>query len=183
MTAKRMTRTYEGRMPAQPMIEQGALWIPVEHHIEGVFENVDGVTTITYEQAEGALAEETLALAQQYRTLSEQADRKPHPEDFFAMQAVTTLPSDLGEPVERSGWQLYSAGEAFYASYNQFEQGQYRMLYYRLTPKTPDGSLNEARGRFERAIVTHGHKRIELKEINTRMGRNANELKRHMLQS
>ncbi|MHB0774805.1 hypothetical protein [Halomonas sp. WWR20] len=184
MTATRMTRTYAGRVPAKPMIEGGALWVPVEHHIEGVFENAEAVTTVTFEQAQGELAEEALALAQQYRTLRERLDtQEPHPRHHFEMQAITVLPSGIGDPVERGGWQLYTPGEELYASRSQLEQGRYRVLYYRLTPKVPGTLLHEALEQFELAIVTHGRMRIELKEINTRMGRNANELKRRMLQA
>lgn len=178
MTAQRITRTYEGRVPARPMIEQGVLWVPVAHHIDGVFENRATFTTVTFEQAEGALAEETLALSDEYRTLSRQVERRPHPGDHFELHPLQALPSWLGDPVERAGWQVYTPGETLYASH--VAQGTQHVTWYRLTPKAADATSRDALEQFERAIVEHGRTHIRLKQINAQLNANANTLQQQL---
>ncbi|WP_043527394.1 hypothetical protein [Litchfieldella xinjiangensis] len=180
MSDTRVTYTYEGRVPAKPRIEQGELWIPVAHHIEGVFENRDNVTTITYERAEGELADETLKLAEEYRALHAQTEHTPHPEVAFSLETLPTLPQGLDAPIERAGWQIYRTEDTLYASHSSPAEGQAQVAYYRLHPKDDDASLSEALERFERAIVEHGRKRIRLKQVNTQMQRNAETLRSHM---
>lgn len=178
MTAQRITRTYEGRVPAQPMVEDGVLWVPVAHHIDGVFENRDTFTTVTFAQAEGALAEETLALIDEYRTLSRRVESKPHPGEHFELHPTQALPSWLGEPVERAGWQVYTPGETLYASH--VAQGTQQVTWYRLSPKVAGTTSRNALEQFERAIVEHGRTHIKLKQIIAQMNANANTLKQQL---
>lgn len=181
MTSARMTRTYEGRVPAKPLIEKGVLWIPVQHHIEGVFENREGVTTVTFAQAEGELAEATLALANEFRDLREQIASPPHPGDYFSLQLISALPATLSDPVERAGWQFYTVDddEAFYASQPPSPNNP-QIAYYRLTAKDNNTNLRAAMDIFERAIVDQGHARIKLKQLDARMRENTTLLRRQM---
>ncbi|MEC9483475.1 MAG: hypothetical protein UMU75_09180 [Halomonas sp.] len=175
-----LTRTYEGRVPARPMIERGALWIPVAHHVEGVFENrQDTCTTVTFIHATGPLAEETLALAETYKSLRQQTQQAPCPQDYFVMHAIAALPSPLNEPFERAGWQFYRDGPTgeLYASQ---PPEQSRIAFFRLAPKDDSATLQTALDAFERAIVNQGHKRIRLKEVDAAMRKNADLLKRHL---
>lgn len=180
MTLQRMTRTYEGRVPAKPLIEQGILWIPVVHHVADVFENKDTHTTVTFAQAEGQLADETLALADEYRVLRQQIEHPPHPAKHFEMHAVPTLPSWVGDPVERAGWQVYTPGDEFYASHSDVSQGHPRIFYYRLTARQAGVAPHDALAQFEAAVVAHGRTRIKLKQVNAQMRTNANTLKARM---
>jgi hypothetical protein len=181
MTSTRMTRTYEGRVPAKPLIENGVLWIPVQHHIEGVFENRAGVTTVTFAQATGTLADDTLALANEFRSLREQIDTPPHPGDYFAMKPISALPSTLNEPVERAGWQFYTANDekVFYASQPP-SQDNPQIAYYCLSSPSEDTPLPVAMDAFERAIVEQGHSRIKLKQLDARMRENTMTLRLQM---
>lgn len=180
MSEKQLTRAYQGRIPAKAMIENGVLWVPIAHHIDGVFENRETCTTITFERAEGELAEETLSLADEYRTLREQAERQPHPGEYFTLKEISTLPQGIGEPVERAGWQVYTPGDAIYASHSDDTQGQPHILYYRLEPRDAEIPAREALERFERSIVEHGRLRIRLKQVNEQMRQNANTLRASM---
>ncbi|QJQ96764.1 MULTISPECIES: hypothetical protein [Halomonadaceae] len=175
MSASLMTRTYEGRMPAKPLIEQSTLWLPVEHHIEGVFENREAQTTVTYAMAQGALAEETLALAEEYQRLHRQAKCCPDPSQYFVMQEMPSLPSEIGTPVERAGWQLYAWGDEMYASRPLTQSAH--VAYYQFLPKRPAHSCAEALGHFEAEIVAHGRVRIRLQQTNEQMRTNARVLR------
>ena len=173
---KQMTRTYEGRVPAKAVVENGALWVPIEHHIEGVFENRETYTTITFAQAEGTLAESTLALAEEYRELQQQADQAPDPSEFFSLQEITSPPSTVDSPIERGEWQFYWHDNELMASRIP-SASEPRPAFYRLSAQFDETTLQETLDRFERAVVNHGHMRIRLKEINSKIRNNISAIK------
>jgi hypothetical protein len=177
---KQMTRTYEGRVPAKAIIEKGALWVPIEHHIEGVFENSEAYTTITFTQAEGDLAESTLSLAEAYRDLLKQIDHPPKPSDFFILQEISSPPTTLEAPLERGEWQFYWHGNELITSSLPSASAS-RQTFYRLHPRLDEMPLQEALDHFERAVVQHGHLRIRVKEINAKIRDNIKVIKARAL--
>ncbi|WP_156817301.1 hypothetical protein [Modicisalibacter luteus] len=175
-----MTRTYEGRVPAKAVLENGALWVPIEHHIAGVFENGETSTKITFAQAEGALAETTLSLAEEYRELLKQADRPPKPEDHFTLHELSPPPTTLEAPIERGEWQFYWHGNELITSPIPSASAP-RQTFYRLLPRFDEMTLQDALDRFERDVVNHGHLRIRVKEINIKIRDNVKAIKNDIL--
>lgn len=176
---RQTTRTYEGRIPAKAMVEGGVLWIPVDHHIEGVFENHEAHTTITFAQAEGDLAESTLVLTDEYRELQERANQPPTPEEYFALQELPSPPSTVDAPQERGEWQFYWHGRELLASRIPSAKLP-RPTFYRLYSRDEQLTLQTALDLFERAVVEHGHLRIRIKDINNKIRENINLLKKEL---